>query len=325
MGGSRRGVTASLGSEAIALDALSKWCQVHLDSGVDTLLFEEGFATRVIALRLRDGRDVVVKVRPYTPRLRGAVAVHACLWKAGFPCPRPLVMLEPFGLLWISAESLVRGGDVLADEPDAPELYAAALADLVTRAPSPETVPELVPPPAWLCWDHTEPGLWPRSEPAHVDLNALPSPEWLQDAARRARERLRACSEPLVVGHADWWSQNLRWTDHRLHVVFDWDSVTAQPEAIIVGAAAYQFAATTFEIEGSAPAATASETERFLRAYEDARGKAWTPEQSQVAWSASIWVACYQAQLSALEAVTGAFADLVRRDLPERLRRAALS
>jgi hypothetical protein len=68
MGGSRRGVSASPGSEAIALDALSKWCQVHLDSGVDTLLFEEGFATRVIALRLRDGRDVVVKVRPYTHR-----------------------------------------------------------------------------------------------------------------------------------------------------------------------------------------------------------------------------------------------------------------
>ena len=136
MGGSRRGVTASLGSEAIALDALSKWCQVHLDSGVDTLLFEEVFATRVIALRLRDGRDVVVKVRPYTPRLRGAVAVHACLWKAGFPCPRPLVMLEPFGLLWISAESLVRGGDVLADEPDAPELYARGLGGVQSHSRS---------------------------------------------------------------------------------------------------------------------------------------------------------------------------------------------
>jgi hypothetical protein len=54
-------------------------------------------------------------------------------------------MLEPSELLWISAESLVRGGYLLADEPDAPELYAAALADLVTRAPAPEQVPELVP------------------------------------------------------------------------------------------------------------------------------------------------------------------------------------
>src|SRR5205823_6309396 len=122
--------------------------------------------TRVIGLRLRDGREVVVKVRPYAPRLRGAVAVHAYLWKAGFPCPRPLVALEPCGALWISAESLVRGGNVLADEPDAPELYAGALADLVSRAPAPEQVPVLVPPPAWLRWEHSELGLCPRSEPA---------------------------------------------------------------------------------------------------------------------------------------------------------------
>jgi hypothetical protein len=157
------------------------------------------------------------------------------------------------------------------------------------------------------------------------DLNLLPSPEWVREVARRARENMRRCSEPAVVGPADWWSQNLRWNGHRLHVVFDWDSVTAQPEAIIAGAAAYQFAATTYEIEGSAPAATAAESERFLHAYASARGTAWTAQEWQVAWSASIWVACYQAQLSAVEAVTGAFADLVRRDLPERLRHAGLA
>jgi len=241
------------------------------------------------------------------------------------PLPTALVAVQPYGALWISAESLVRGGDVLADDPDAPELYASVLADLVSRAPTPEQMPDLVPSPAWLRWDHTEPGLWPRSEPAGIDLNLLPSQEWLRDAARGALERLRTCSEPPSVGHADWWSQNLRWKGHRLHVVFDRDSVTAQPEPIIAGAAAYQFAATTFEIEGSAPAATASESLRFLHAYAAARGKGWTREQWQVAWSTSTWVACYQAQLSAVEAVTGAFADLVRRDLPERLRHAGLA
>jgi FMN phosphatase YigB (HAD superfamily) len=311
-------------SETVTLEALSTWCQVHLGSGVDALLFDAGFATRVHGLRLSDGREVVVRVRPFTPRLRGTAAVHAHLWQNGFACPQPLVALEPYGALWISAESLVRGGHVLAEEPNAPELYASALANLVSRAPAPEQVPSLVPPPGWLRWDHTEPGLWPRSEPAGIDLNLLPSPKWLRDAARGAREQLRTCSEPPVVGHADWWSQNLRWKGHRLHVAFDWDSVTAQPEAIIAGAAAYQFAATTFEIEGSAPAATAAESERFLRAYARARGTAWTGQECQVAWSASIWVACYQAQLSAVEAVTGAFADQVRRDLPERIRHAGL-
>jgi hypothetical protein len=149
-------MTGSRDSETVALDALSTWCEVHLGPGVDALLFEAGFATRVIGLRLRDRREVVLKVRPHTPRLRGAAAVHACLWNAGFPCPRPLVALEPFESMWISAESLVRGGDVLADELDAPELYAAALAALVTRAPATEQVPALEPPPAWLHWDHAE-------------------------------------------------------------------------------------------------------------------------------------------------------------------------
>jgi len=39
----------------------------------------------------------------------------------------------------------------------------------------------------------------------------------------------------LSWGHADWWSQNLRWKNHQLHMVFDWDSVTTQPEAIMAG------------------------------------------------------------------------------------------
>jgi hypothetical protein len=33
-------------------------------------------------LRLRDGREVVVKVRPSTPRLAGCAVVHRALWRA---------------------------------------------------------------------------------------------------------------------------------------------------------------------------------------------------------------------------------------------------
>jgi hypothetical protein len=88
---------------------------------------------------------------------------------------------------------------------------------------------------------------------------------------------------------------------------------------MISGTAANMFAATTFEVEGSAPAADSVRSERFLQAYERARRIRWSRDHWEVAWSASVWVACYQVQLSVLEAVTGAFAALVRRDLPERL------
>src|SRR5260370_10634886 len=51
-------------------------------------------------------------------------------------------------------------------------------------------------------------------------------------------------SSPPVVGRADWWSENLRWYGGQLHSVFDSDSITAMPEPILVGVAAYMYAAT---------------------------------------------------------------------------------
>ena len=56
-------------------------------------------------------------------------------------------------------------------------------------------------------------------------------------------------------------------------------------------------AATRFEIEGSAPAADVSQSERFLVAYARARGRAWSREKWETAWAASVWVAAYQVQL----------------------------
>jgi hypothetical protein len=118
-----------------------------------------------------------------------------------------------------------------------------------------------------------------------------------------------------VVGHADCWSENIRWQGRQLHVVFDWDSIVAQPEPILVGAAAYMYAATGFEIEGSASGASVVESERFLREYERARGLVWSHDDREVA--------TYHAQLSQTESTTAAFAELVRLEAGERLRRAS--
>ena len=308
--------------QSFSAEALSTWCETHLQSSIDHIRFEAGYATRVIGVHLRDERAVVLKLRPYTPRLHGTAVVHAHLWNVGFPCPQLLVGPIALESAWISAEALVEGGHVLSNQPNAPDLYAAALADLIAQSPAVDECPNLLPPPAWLHWNHSESGVWPRPDVHNIDLNARASPDWLRDAAQRARTRLRQCGEVPVVGHADWWSENLRWNNQKLHVVFDWDSVTAQPEPILAGAAAYQFAATTFEIEDSAPAADVNQSEQFLDAYTRARGRSWSRDEWQVAWAASAWVASYWGQLSTLEAVTGAFAELVRREMPERLLRA---
>jgi hypothetical protein len=47
-------------------------------------------------------------------------------------------------------------------------------------------------------------GLWPCPENLDVKLNEVAGAEWIDDAGRRARERLRASESEAVIGHCDW-------------------------------------------------------------------------------------------------------------------------
>lgn len=130
----------------VGMDALAEWCTRWLGAPPAAELFGTGYLSAVKGLRLTDGREVVVKVRPSMPRLAGCAIVHRALWRAGFPCPEPLVDLQALNGDAASAEVLVRD----ADEPPTRELAAlsaAALARLVELAPSPESVPSLAPSP----------------------------------------------------------------------------------------------------------------------------------------------------------------------------------
>ena len=159
----------------VGVHALADWCARWLGAPPAAELFGAGNLSTVKGLRLADGREVVVKVRPSLPRLVGCAVVHRALWMTGFPCPAPLVDLQPLDGYAASAEALVP--DV--DEPPDGELAAlsaAGLARLVELAPGPVSVPSLTPSPSWVGWDHTEKGLWPRSVDVDADLNSYPEP-----------------------------------------------------------------------------------------------------------------------------------------------------
>jgi hypothetical protein len=51
--------------------------------------------------------------------------------------------------------------------------------------------------------------------------NAAPGPRWIDDAARRVRERLTASAATPRVGHGDWESQNFRWSGTQPRAVHD--------------------------------------------------------------------------------------------------------
>jgi hypothetical protein len=135
------------------MDALAVWCRRYLGAPPTAELFEAGYLSTVKGLRLADGREVVVKVRPRMSRLAGCAVVHRALWVAGFPCPEPLVGLQPLDGYAATAEALVPNVGEPPPDSELAALSAAALARLVGLAPDPGPVPSLAPSPSFAGWD----------------------------------------------------------------------------------------------------------------------------------------------------------------------------
>jgi len=301
LGGSARLGWVDLGRQELVAGVeggawVEAWCQQRLGAEPVEELFRAGHLSLVVGLRLADQRRVVVKARPAAKRLAGCVAVQRALALAGFPCPRPLAGPQRLGGLLVTAEELVAGGQQLADQTDAAGLFAGLLAELVRLAPPPWAVPPLAPSPPWVGWDRQAAGLWPEADDLAADLNRYQGPDWLDQTAARARERLAGLRLAAVVGHGDWESQNVRWRGRRALVVHDWDSVVAQPEAAIAGQAAAVWPAAG----GPGQAASIEQTEQFLAAYAQARGRPWTRTERQAAWAAGLWVRCFNAKKDAV-------------------------
>jgi hypothetical protein len=253
-------------------------------------MFESGHLALVLGAQLSDGREVVIKVRPQSPRLQGCAQVQRRLFEAGYPCPQPLAGPARLGGLVATAESFLPGGQQMPPVPDRPARFADALVGLVDLAPPVEAVSSLDPPPPW-AWP--DPGrLWPAPDDLEADLNDHPGPSWLDELAGDVRRRLLASALPSVVGHVDFESQNVRWSHGSLHVVHDWDSVAALPEPVIAG-----LAAAVFTADGrSLTDATVEETRGFLAAYQARRRVRWAPPETAVAWAAGLWVRAFNAK-----------------------------
>src|SRR5580704_17784629 len=103
---------------------LAWWCMEHLGSPPADEIFRSGFLSAVTGLRLADGREVVVKVRPDSLRIAACVDVQRRLFQSGYPCPRPLTGAVPFGDDVATAEAYVPGGAVLPSADQAARAFA---------------------------------------------------------------------------------------------------------------------------------------------------------------------------------------------------------
>jgi hypothetical protein len=280
-------------------------------------LFEGGNLSQVIGIELLNGRRIVIKAREWQDRLVACAEVQRALFASGFPAPKLLVGPERWRDGYaISAEQLVEGGDQAARAPGLARRFAEGLALLVQLAPSPSDIGTLAPSPPWVGWDRADEALWPEPCDCDGDLNAHRGDPWLDDIARLVRARLLGIASPCVVGHGDYYSQNVQWHGDELLVVHDWDSVVAQPEAAIVGQAA--------AVWPPGEVATVGQTEEFLDGYLAAWGAARSKDWIEDSWAAGLWVRAFDAKTASLSG-QDPLLILTPAEAQERLQRAGLS
>ena len=293
---------------------VDRWTRTHLGAGIDAVRFCDGYLSTVLGVELTSGAQIVVKIRAGADRLLGCADVHRQLFEQGFPCPEPLVDVEPMvGGLVASAEATVSGGDLYPRSGRSPAPFASALAQLVCLAPRAAEIPSLDPPPPWTGPDFGAAVLWPVPDDRVVDLNIVGGPEWIDEAGQAAKTRLAASGSPHVIGHGDWYTGNLRWRRDDLYAVWDWDSVIATSEPSIAGLAAAVYPANDAGTE-----ATVEESEAFLDPYQNARG-AFSDNELAQAWAAGLWNRSFDAKKQL--ATEGEPKSLTEAEAIERRRR----
>jgi hypothetical protein len=213
---------------------IDRWCREQLGSGVAAVRwFREGTGL-VWGVELGDGRPVVIKAhrRGYVPdeHLVAFIDVQRRVADVHAWAPAPLAGPAPLADRVATAEASLDDGVPAWDAAT----MAGALQALVSASGPP-------PPGLFALWSF--PALWPPPHQEHIDLQAAGG-DWIDRIAAAARARMHAgLGAPLVVGHVDWRFEHVLVDPVTAAVlaVHDWDSLTAGPEAWIVGAASVCF------------------------------------------------------------------------------------
>lgn len=291
----------------VADPALIAWCRAELGAVPVRVLFTQRATSEVVAFRLDDGREVVVKRRREpVGRVEACLRLQAALFASNYPCPRPLTGAGVVGGLTVHAEEYDDRGELLmGDHAALAAPLAIAYADLAERLDRMHDLvnAQVLVPPVWMAW-------WSQRPWSPHPL----VPSFLYDAADRLRHRLADVYLPGVIGHADWEAQNLRATNGRLVVVHDWDSLSWAPEALLVGCAAAVFPA-----QSQPETASLSASATFLEQYQVAREREFTAEEIEIAWAGGLLPSLHNARNEVLEGRRPLVLDRLRDECADRL------
>jgi hypothetical protein len=250
----------------------------------------------VYGVRAADGRRLVVKAHRPPADLgarRAVVRAQAALVAAGFPCPTPVAgPLEVEGRT-VTVETLLDAG--APADPRDPAIRRAMAAGLAEHVAILSAVAGLAPAAAPPAWCRYRDGPWPVPHDTIFDFSATPEGYgWLDDLARRATAVLAEDrgTDPVVVGHADWYPGNLRFAGDRLVAAFDWDLV-ADTAPVVAGITA---AASVADAPSGPQAPSPDAVAAFLADVERATGRPFDAAQQCVAAAAAAWVLAYNAR-----------------------------
>ncbi len=283
----------------VTADDITAWLNqyVHrrLSLGVQTVLFRAGRLAAVYGLQLTNGLAIVAKVYrgANIERLATAVSCQRFLADAHYPCPAPLETPgEVDGRIVLLETLLDRGEQGDAHSAVTRRAMAQALLKQIRILRSvPELRSGLLTPPAWAAYDH---GPWPIPHDPIFDFTTTPVGfEWLDHLAQLAAEALGPRRPPDALGHSDWVCQNLRFNEGGVCAAYDWDSLLAESEPVLVGVVAGAY--TEGSIAGAA-APTPEEVVAFLSDYEANRHAPFSKSDQVAAAAAATWVLAYNAR-----------------------------
>jgi hypothetical protein len=277
-----------------------------LGAELDGVTFYRRGVGAVFGLALNDDRRVVVKVhrRDLIPSgIDGCRAVQRRLAARGLPAPMPIGDVRPLGNGLAAAEEMLSMGHIAdAHDPQVRGVLAAGLhsfiraaAPLVGIADVPLERPFHLPPDR----------LWPTPHDLRFDFT-LPGAGWVDEAAAQARSRLDGLASDVVIGHSDWRTENLRLDHGTLVAIFDWDSVCASTEPVLVGGNSAGFTA-DWDARAFSPYPSPGEMDAFVEAYEAARGSAFGREEREIVRAARLYRLAYMARCEHSDTVQGLF------------------
>ena len=209
---------------------IDRFCQIYLSSGVRGYYFYRSSVGSTHGIQRENGRDVFIKVRPpaetnpYLPydrqSLETIISIMKWLAKQKYPCPRPILGPLPLGKGLATAEEFLQRGQYgNGFDPVWRKLVASGFAELMDRLRSFPGDPT--------CLKHFQRGaaLYPQPHSKIFDFEKTAAgAEWIDDFARRARQA-QTHDGPLLLGHADWRVEHLRFDDGKIVATYDWDSL----------------------------------------------------------------------------------------------------